>query len=389
MFKANMKTLYPLLTATQEHYYEPVEKIGLLPFDGLILAHSNETEWNLFKSNKENEAMLDRVHLVEVPYCTRVSEEVKIYKKLLRNSALIDAPCAPKTLELLAEFCVLSRLDPVEDRNNQGQTVAVVSPTKMKVYDGESMKEKDVSAKTIQEYKDKATRDEGFHGISTRDAFQILSKVYNFEVDQVSANPVHLFTTLKDYLVKERVEKTLAERYLTTIKQYLEPQFKKEVTKHMQIAYLDCYEEFGQTTMDRYLVWADHWVDDNDFRDPDTGQMSDRSVLNDKLEKLEKPAGISNPKDFRNEVVKFALKYQARNDGKKLGWKEYPALRKVIEANMFNKMEDLLPIISFGGHQSKDDAEKHKNFVARMVEQGYTENDVKLVVDWVEGQKHQ
>ena len=373
MFKADIKTLNPLLTATQEHFYEPTEKIGLLPFEGVILAHSNESEWNTFKTDKNNEAFLDRIYIVEVPYCTRVSEEVKIYEKLLQHSSLVDAARAPKTLELLAQFCVLSRIDPVEGE---------LSVTKMKVYDGENVKERDVRAKSLQEYKDEATRDEGFNGISTRLAYKILSEVYNYDAEEVAADPIHLFTVLKKMIYKERLSKDKAQLYDSVIKKYLEPEYLKVVSKSIQTAYIDSYDEYGQSTFDRYVKFADHWVQDNDFRDPDTGQMFDREVLDKDLEKLEKPAGIANPKDFRNEVVNFALRYQAKHEGENISWKSYPKLRKVIEANMFNKMEDLLPIITFGGHKSKEDSTKHADFVNRMKEQGYTETQVRRIVEW-------
>ena len=81
MFKAPIKVLHPLLTATQEGNYNSTEGMGAIPFDGIILAHSNESEWQTFRNNKTNEAFIDRVNIVKVPYCTRVSEEVKILRK--------------------------------------------------------------------------------------------------------------------------------------------------------------------------------------------------------------------------------------------------------------------------------------------------------------------
>ncbi len=110
MFKAPIKVLHPLLTATQEGNYMGTEGLSAIPFEGIILAHSNESEWQAFKNNRNNEAFLDRIYIVKVPYCLRVSEEVKIYQKLLTNSSLSEAPCAPDTLEMMAQFAVLSRL---------------------------------------------------------------------------------------------------------------------------------------------------------------------------------------------------------------------------------------------------------------------------------------
>ncbi|NIP90195.1 MAG: PrkA family serine protein kinase, partial [Gammaproteobacteria bacterium] len=172
MFKAPIKVLHPLLTATQEGNYNGTEAIGSIPFEGVILAHSNEAEWQSFKNNKNNEAFIDRVYIVKVPYCLRVSEEVHIYEKLLRESSLSEAPCAPDTLSLLAQFVVLSRLKEPENSSIY---------SKMRVYDGENLKDIDPKAKSIQEYRDMAGVDEAMTGLSTRFAFKILSRVFNFD----------------------------------------------------------------------------------------------------------------------------------------------------------------------------------------------------------------
>src|SRR3984957_5375124 len=110
MFKAPIKILPPLLTATQEGNYVGTESIGAIPFQGIIMAHSNEAEWQSFRNNKNNEAMIDRICVVNVPYCLRINEETAIYKKLLQSSDLAAAPCAPGTLDMLPQFCVLSPL---------------------------------------------------------------------------------------------------------------------------------------------------------------------------------------------------------------------------------------------------------------------------------------
>jgi serine protein kinase len=115
MFKAPIKMLHPLLTATQEGNYKGTEGFGAIPFAGIILAHSNETEWQTFRNNKHNEAFLDRIYIVKVPYCLRVSEEIKIYQKLLNNSSLSAAPCAPGTLDMMAQFATLTRLKEPEN----------------------------------------------------------------------------------------------------------------------------------------------------------------------------------------------------------------------------------------------------------------------------------
>ena len=186
MFKAPIKVLHPLLTATQEGNYNGTEGLSALPFKGIILAHSNESEWITFKNNKNNEAFLDRVYIVKVPYCLRVSEEVKIYQKLLHNSELASTSCAPGTLEMLARFSVLSRIKLPENSSIY---------SKVKVYDGESLKDTDPKAKSYQEYRDYAGVDEGDGGVIDTFSFKILSRVFNFDTSEIAANLCICFTS--------------------------------------------------------------------------------------------------------------------------------------------------------------------------------------------------
>lgn len=373
MFKAPIKMLHPLLTATQERNFKGTEGFGSIPFDGVILAHSNESEWQQFRNNKTNEAFLDRVYIVKVPYCLRVSEEVKIYEKLLENSSLSKAPCAPQTLNMMAQFSVLTRL--MEPANSN-----LVS--KMRVYDGESLKETDPNAKPMQEYRDMAGPDEGMNGSSTRWAYKVLSRVFNFDQTEVAANPVHLLYVLEQQIIKDNLPEAQRYKYLDFVKGHLMPKYAEFIAKEIQTAYLESYSEYGQNLFERYVQFADKWIQNEEYRDPDTGQIFDRESLNEELTRIEKPAGIANPKDFRNEVVNFVLRAQAANSGKTPVWTSYEKLRGVIEKSMFSKTEDLLPVISFDAKGSKENTEKHNNFVQRMVQKGYTEKQVRLLVEW-------
>ncbi|MAZ65967.1 MAG: PrkA family serine protein kinase [Kangiellaceae bacterium] len=373
MFKAPIKVLHPLLTATQEGNYNGTEGLSALPFDGIILAHSNESEWLTFKNNKNNEAFLDRVYIVKVPYCLRVSEEVKIYEKLLRESSLSTAQCAPGTLEMLSRFSVLSRLKDPENSSIY---------SKMRVYDGENLKDTDPKAKSYQEYRDFAGVDEGMNGLSTRFAFKILSRVFNFDHSEVAANPVHLLYVLEQQITREQFPQDLHDNYLSHIKGFLIPEYVDFISKEIQTAYLESYSEYGQNIFDRYVTYADFWIQDQEYRDPDTGQIFDRSALNGEMEKIEKPAGISNPKDFRNEIVNFVLRAKAQNAGKNPLWTSYEKLRTVIEKKMFSSTEELLPVISFNAKSSAEDQKKHEDFVERMMQKGYTRKQVRLLCEW-------
>ena len=373
MFKAPIKVLHPLLTATQEKNYKGTEPIGAIPFNGVILAHSNESEWQKFATDKKNEAFLDRVYMVRVPYSLRVDEEIKIYEKMVRESSLSEAACAPKTLDILSQFTVMSRLK--EPGNSK-----IVS--KMRVYNGENLKELDPNAKSLMEYKEDAGVTEGMSGISTRFAFKVLSKVFNYDQSEVAANPVHLLYVLEQEIIKTQFSSDVETRLLDIIKSTLAVDYAEFIGDEIQKAYIDSYQEYGQNIFDKYVLFADNWMNDTDYRDPDTGEIYDRDILNEELEKIEKPAGIANPKDFRNEVVNFFLRHKANNNGEAPRWTSYNKIKTVIEKRLFSNTEDLLPVISFNAKANKEDAKKHADFVSRMIERGYTDKQIELVVSW-------
>lgn len=373
MFKAPLKMLHPLLTATQDGTYVGTENVGAMPYQGIIVAHSNESEWESFKANRSNEAFLDRICVVKVPYCLRVTEEKMIYDKLVSNSELGEAPCAPDTLEMMARFSVLTRLREHENSNLH---------SKMRVYDGDSLKDTDPSSRTVQEYHDAAGVTEGMDGISTRFAYKILSETFNFDTDEVAADPVHLMYVLEKSIRREQLPAETESRYLEFVKQELSARYAEFIGNEIRKAYLESYHSYGQNLFDRYISYADAWIDDQDYKDPDTGQLMDRDILNEELEKIEHPAGISNAKDFRYEVVKFALRARAKNDGHNPEWTSYEKIRDVIEKRMFGQIEELLPVISFGAKKDSEAEQKHNEFVDRMAERGYTQRQVRRLVDW-------
>jgi len=373
MFKAPIKVLHPVLTATQEGNYMGTEGLSAIPFDGIILAHSNESEWISFKNNRNNEAFLDRIYIVKVPYCLRASEEIRIYEKLLSNSSLSKSPCAPGTLRMMSEFSVFTRLKETENSNIE---------SKMRVYDGESLKDTDPKAKSYQEYRDYAGVDEGMTGLSTRFSFKILSRVFNFDNSEIAANPVHLLYVLEKQIEQEQYAPEVHDKYNSFLKGNIATRYAEFIGKEIQTAYLESYSKYGQNIYDRYVTYADYWIQDEEYRDPDTGESFDRTALNEELEKTEKPAGISNPKDNRNEIANLRLRARANHEGSNPAWTSYEKLREVIEKKMFSNTEDLLPVISFNAKASVEDKNKHKNFGARMVDKGYTEKQVRLLSEW-------
>ena len=252
----------------------------------------------------------------------------------------------------------------------------------MRIYDGENLKDTDPKAKSIQEYRDVAGVNEGMTGISTRFAFKVLSETFNYDTEEIAADPVHLMYVLEQAARREQFPKETEDRYLEFIKSDIAPRYAEFIGNEIQKAYIESYSEYGQNLFDRYINYADAWIEEQDYKDPDTGQVFDRQVLDAELSKIEKPAGIANPKDFRNEVVKFSLRSRANNNGKNPSWSSYEKIREVIEKRMFSQVEDLLPIISFGTKKDSKTDKQHGEFVQRMIERGYTERQVRRLVEW-------
>lgn len=377
MFKAPIKVLHPLLTATQEGNYTGTEAIGGIPFAGVVLAHSNEAEWQTFRNNKSNEAFLDRICMIKVPYCLRTTEEQQIYEKLLKGSSLSEAACAPKTLEVLSQFCVLTRLKEHENSNLW---------SKMRVYNGENIKDADPRAKSIVEYKETAGVDEGMTGISTRFAFKILSQTFNFDTNEVAADPVHLMYVLEQAIKREQFPEETENKYIEFIKESIAPKYIEFLEKELQKTYLESYDEYGQNIFDRYVSFADHWISDSDYKDPDTGLIMNREALNKELEKIEKGGSnsIANPKDFRNEFVNYVLRARAKpeNAGSNPKWTDYEKFKQVIEKKIFSNTEEMLPIISSGSKKDSDTEKKHSSFIERMKKAGYTESQSRRLVEY-------
>jgi serine protein kinase len=373
MFKANIKTLNPLLMATQEHNYNGTEAIPAMPYMGVIVAHSNESEWFAFRNNKTNEAFLDRVFIVDVPYCLRVDEEIKIYEKMLKGSNLRDAPIAPGTLKMLAQWMILSRL-----KEPENSTLTA----KLAVYNGENVKDRMPNAKPYEEYRDNAGIDEGMTGMSTRFAFKILSSVFDLRPEEFQANPIDLMYVIEDAVKKEGLPEDKQSKYLDFIKSFLQPKYFEFLEKELRTAYLESYSSFGQNMFERYVLFAEAWINDEQCRDPETHTLMNREALNSKLEEIEKAAAITNAKDFRNEIVHYVLRYKARNEGNAPRWDQYEKIKTVIEKRMFSATEQILPVIAFGPKQDKETEEKHQGFVQRMIDKGYTTHQIQILVSW-------
>jgi len=245
------------------------------------------------------------------------------------------------------------------------------------------LKDVDPNAKSLLDYKKAAGVREGMTGVaSPRFAFKILSEVFNHDPLEIAGDPVHLMYVLETAIRRAQFPEATEKSLLNIIASILAPKYSEYIGDEIQKAYIESYNDYGQNMFDHYVAWADAWVEDIDYKDPDTGQMWNRDLLDKELQKTEKPAGITNAKDFRNEIVKFTLRARASNNGKNPAWTSYEKIREVIEKRMFGQIEELLPVISFGSKKDGEVAKKHNEFVKRMTDKGYTEKQVRRLVDW-------
>ena len=187
----------------------------------------------------------------------------------------------------LGQFSVLSRLKEPENSSLY---------SKMRVYDGESLKDTDPKAKSYQEYRDYAGDDEGMNGLSTRFAFKILSRVFNFDHAEVAANPVHLFYVLEQQIEREQFPQELHDRYLEFIKGYLTPRYVGSSARRSRPPTSSRIPEYGQNIFDRYVTYADFWIQDQGYRDPETGQLFDRASSTASWRKLKNLPGSATRK---------------------------------------------------------------------------------------------
>ena len=253
----------------------------------------------------------------------------------------------------------------------------------MQIYDGENLKDTDPKAKSYQEYRDYAGVDEGMTGISTRFAFKIISKVFNFDSHRSRGQPgapdvrAGAADRARAVPAGDRAEVPGVHQGTPVA-----PRYAEFIGKEIQTAYLESYSEYGQNIFDRYVTYADFWIQDQEYRDTDTGEIFDRAALNAELEKIEKPAGLSQPEGLpqRDRQLRAARARQQR--------RQEPGVDQLREAAHGDREEDVLehrgPAAGdlFNAKASADEQKKHEDFVNRMVEKGYTHRQVRLLCEW-------
>ncbi|MGL4344454.1 MAG: serine protein kinase [Cellulosilyticaceae bacterium] len=369
VFKNDVEYLHTMITATQEKNVPSPGKGSMIYFDGVILAHSNEAEWNKFKSDHTNEAILDRIVKIEVPYCLELNEEVKIYQKML-NRSNFKAHIAPHTIEIISTFAILTRLTP----SNK------VDPlTKLKIYNGEEIIEKGTTKRIdIMELKDEAER-EGMGGISTRFIAKVLDTALS-ESESDCINPICVIETLIKEVKEMAIGEDTKKRYLGFIQDTIKKEYHKILEKEVTKAFIHGYREQAEDLFNNYLDHAEAYVNKTKLKDSNTGEeLNPDEVF---MRSIEEQLGItqSGSKGFRQDVT--AYMFSVVRSGGKVDYTSYEPLREAIETKLTASVRELSRIITKSKVRDKEQNHKYDAMVEEMKRNGYCDHCCNVVLKY-------
>ncbi|MFI5395076.1 MAG: serine protein kinase [Candidatus Binatia bacterium] len=370
VFKNETEYLHAMITATQEKVIPAPGRHGMVYVDTVIVAHSNEAEWQKFKADHTNEAILDRIVVVKVPYNLRLSEEVKIYQKIIRNSDF-RAHVAPHTLEIVSMFAILSRLEP---------TTKCDLMTKLKLYNGEEVVEKGKTKKIdVNELRDDAKR-EGMSGISTRFIMKALDNALS---DNISGNCINAIT-VREALINMTKEADLPDdtrkQYLDFLQDVLHKEYLDALEKEITKAFVYSYQEQAESLFQNYLDHAEAYVNKTRVKDRNTNE--DLQPDEGFLKSIEEQIAIigSAAEGFRQEVIAYL--WAASRRGEKVTYKSYEPLKEAIEKKLMTSVRDISRIITKARTRDEEQTDKYNAMVMNLLENGYCENCVDVVLKY-------
>jgi serine protein kinase len=368
VFKNETEYLHTMITATQEKFVPAPGRHGTIFVDTCIVAHSNEAEWQKFKADHTNEAILDRIVVVKVPYNLRLSEEVKIYKKFL-DRANFEACIAPHTIEIASMFAILTRLEP---------TAKCDLMTKLRLYNGEEVVEKGRTKKlTVRELQEDTKR-EGMFGISTRFIMKALDNALTQNAESIHPISVReaLITMVKEADFAEDTKKQYLEFLQDTLhKAYLEL-LEQDITK----AFIYSYKEQAETLFQNYLDHAEAYVTKSKVRDQNTREdlQPDEAFLKSIEEQI---AIIGSAADgFRQEVIAYL--WAASRRGEKVTYSAYEPLKEAIERKLMNSVRELSRIITKARTRDEEQQSKYSSMVQSLIDNGYCEDSIDVILKY-------
>lgn len=358
MLKCDEKFLWHLLSLTQEGNFK-AGRFALISADELIVAHTNESEYRSFIANKKNEALHSRIIVMKIPYNLKVSEEERIYKKMIKDSDLSHVHIAPHALKIAAIFTILTRL-------SEPKKQAVDLVKKMKLYDGQVVE--GFNSHDLEELK-KEYADEGMTGIDPRYVINRISSAI-IRKQLTSINALDVLRSIKEGLDQHAsISKEDKEKYMDYIA-IARKEYDEIAKKEVQKAFVYSYEESAKTLMDNYLDNVEAYCNKNKLRDPLTGEemLPDEKLMRS----IEEQIGISEnaKKAFREEIL-IRISAFARK-GIKFDYNSHERLREAIQKKLFADLKDVVKITT--STQTPDEAQlkKTNEVIARLIdEHGY------------------
>lgn len=370
VFKNETEYLHAMITATQEKMIPAPGRHGMIYVDTVIVAHSNEAEWRKFKSDHTNEAILDRIVVVKVPYNLELSEEVKIYKKILNNSNF-RAHIAPYTIELASMFAILTRLE----KTNKCDLM-----TKLKLYNGDEVLEKGRTKKIdVDELRDDARR-EGMDGISTRFIMKALDSALAENLDGNCINPINVMESLVRMIKAADVPDDVRKEYLEFLQDSLHKEYLEVLEKEITKAFVYSYNEQAESLFQNYLDHAEAYVNKTKVKDPNTREelQPDESFLRSIEEQI---AIVGSAVDgFRQEVIAFLWSMTRR--GNKVDYKSYEPLKEAIEKKLMASVKDLSRVVTKARTRDEEQSKKYNLMVETMLQNGYCPQCVDVILKY-------
>ncbi|PGM48840.1 PrkA family serine protein kinase [Bacillus sp. AFS053548] len=370
MLKCDEKFLWHLLSLTQEGNFK-AGRFALISADELIIAHTNETEYRSFINNKKNEALHSRIIVMPIPYNLRVSEEERIYQKMISESDVSNVHIAPHTLRVAAMFTILTRLK--EPKRGDIDLVK-----KMRLYDGEMVE--GYNTVDLEELK-KEYLDEGMHGIDPRYVInRISSTIIRKEIPSINA--LDVLRSLKDGLDQHpSISNEDRERYMNFIS-IARKEYDDIAKQEVQKAFVYSYEESAKTLMDNYLDNVEAYCNKNKLRDPLTGEeMNPDEKL---MRSIEEQIGISEnaKKAFREEIL-IRISAYARK-GKRFDYNSHERLKEAIQKKLFSDLKDVVKITTSTKTPDERQLKKINDVVSRLVDEyGYNPTSANELLRYV------
>jgi serine protein kinase len=368
VFKNEPEYLHTMITATQEKFIPAPGRHGTVYVDTCIVAHSNEAEWHRFRGDPTNEAILDRIVVVKVPYNLRLSEEVKIYQKLLSLSDF-KAHLAPHTLELAATFAILTRLEPTNKCDPM---------TKLRLYNAEEVVEKGKTVRTnIRELQEDARR-EGMFGISPRFIMKAIDNALAENPEGIT--PINVRESLIRMVKASDIADDTRKQYLEFLQDTLHKVYLEVLEKEITKAFVYSFEEQAETLFQNYLDHAEAYVNKTRVKDRNTAEelQPDEGFLKSVEEQIAVVG--SSAQGFRQEVMAYLWAKSRR--GERVSHKSYEPLKEAIERKLMNSVREMSRVITKARTRDEEQIKKYHDLINGLLERGYTPQSAEMILKY-------